>query len=131
MDPKRLIREGNLTEARELLTGNVKTSPGDVRIRTLLFQVLAFLGEWDKAGQHLDVILSQDKTTKTGVETYKNILKAERERTAFSRHGIEPVFLPDPPGYAKDYSRACKWVKEERIEEAKALLRYMGMPFRN
>jgi len=121
MDAKGLIRDGNLTEARKVLTDDVKNSPGDVKKRTLLFQVLAFFGEWAKAEQHLDVILSQDKTAKTGVESYKGIMKAERERTAFSKHGKEPAILPDTPAYAKDYLLACKRVQEQKIEEATEL----------
>ncbi|HAA04476.1 MAG TPA: virulence protein SciE type, partial [Syntrophobacteraceae bacterium] len=46
MEPKELIRAGRLTEARTLLTEAVKASPADMGLRTLLFQVLVFFGEW-------------------------------------------------------------------------------------
>jgi type VI secretion system protein ImpE len=60
MNSKDLIKAGRLSDARKQLTEEVKAKPGDSGRRTLLFQVLAFYGEWDKAERHLDAIGTQD-----------------------------------------------------------------------
>ena len=49
MDSKELIKKGQLGEARAALVNEVKNRPGDPASRTLLFQVLLFCGEWEKA----------------------------------------------------------------------------------
>jgi type VI secretion system protein ImpE len=84
LEPKELIRAGRLTEARRHLTNAVKSAPADLGLRTLLFQVLAFCGEWDKAEKQLGVVASQDPTKETGVQVYLNLVQAERERMYFA-----------------------------------------------
>ena len=66
MEAKELIRAGRLSEARKLLTEEVKKLPGDLSKRTLLFQVLAFSGEWGKAQSHLEIIANQDSRKGNG-----------------------------------------------------------------
>jgi type VI secretion system protein ImpE len=73
MNAKDLIKAGMIPEARKRLTDEVKSSPGEVAKRVLLFQVLAFCGEWDRAERHLDAIGAQDASAETGVHVYKNL----------------------------------------------------------
>ena len=94
MNAKDLIEAGKLQEARKALIDEVKSSPGDVRTRGLLFQVLAFCGEWDSAERHLDVIGAQDLKAETGVQVYKNLVSGERERLEVSKRNRRPAFLP-------------------------------------
>ena len=60
MDSRDLIKAGRLSEARKQLIEEVKSSPADSGKRTLLFQVLIFCGEWDKAERHLETVAAQD-----------------------------------------------------------------------
>jgi type VI secretion system protein ImpE len=118
MNAKDLIEAGKLQEARKALIDEVKSSPGDVRTRGLLFQVLAFCGEWDRAERHLDVIGAQDQKAETGVQVYKNLLTAERERSEVSKHNRRPAFLPKAPPYAETYFFACEKLAEKKVEES-------------
>ena len=121
MNPKDLIRAGRLSEAREQLSGEVKSSPSDVSKRTLLFQVLSFYGEWDKAERHLDLISSRDPKAETGVQIYKNLINAEKERKeVFERKRI-PGFLTGTPAYLELYFAAWDKLKEKKTEEARKL----------
>ena len=81
MDPKELIRAGRLSDARMQLIEEVKSSPANAGKRTLLFQVHSLLGEWDKAERHLEVLAAQDVSRETGVQVYKNLVQAERNKT--------------------------------------------------
>jgi len=121
MNPKDLIRAGRLPEAREQLTVEVKSSPSDVSKRVLLFQVLSFYGEWDKAESHLDVIVSRDPKSETGVQVYKNLVNAERERQEVVARRRIPGFLTGTPAYLEAYLAAWEKLTEKKIKEAGAL----------
>ena len=85
--------------AREQLVADVKTAPANLQVRTLLFQTLVLCGDWDKAERHLDAIVLQDPAAETGVQVYKNLLHAERERLEVMNDGRRPSFLPEAPAY--------------------------------
>ncbi len=121
MDSKDLINAGRLSEAREQLIEEVKSSPADVSKRTLLFQVLAFCGEWDKAERHLDLIAAQDPERESGVQVYKNLIQGERERMEVLNSNSRPSFLPAPPPYTDIYFEAMEKLSENKLDEAKEL----------
>lgn len=138
MDAKQLIMNAELTEARQALIQGVKKAPGDPVLRTHLFQVLLFLGEWDKALVHLNA-LAKGKTLAKGEEAadmgrevYAGLIRAEQERTAVAELKKEPSFLPGRPGYTDLYFKALEAAVQgnkevaadlyQKIEAAKPLL---------
>lgn len=116
-----LIRAGELDAARKTLIGEVKASPADPRKRTLLFQVLSFLGKWDKARRHLDTIAVQDPKMEASVQIYRNLINAETEREKVTNLEQPPSFLPEPPAYFEEYYSGVKNLAEKNIEKAKQL----------
>ncbi len=122
MNAKDLIRAGRLTEARAQLTSDVKAAPSDSGKRTLLFQVLAFLGEWDKAERHLDMIVTLDPKSETGAQVYKNLIAAEKERREVIERKRIPGFPSGAPAYLDLYLTALDRLKEKKAEEASRLL---------
>ena len=121
MDSKELIRAGRLSEARTQLIGEVKSSPSDSGIRTLLFQVRSFCGEWDNAERDLDIIAAMDAGRETGAQVYKNLVRAEKKRLEVFRNERRPSFLPETPPYAEFYFNAREKLDGNQLEEAKAL----------
>lgn len=103
MGAAELIKSGNLVEARQQLAEEVKTAPADLGKRTTLSQVLCFCGEWDKAIRQLDAISHQDSRREISVQTYKNLIFAERERLNVLKMKQQPSFLPKAPGYFAAY----------------------------
>jgi type VI secretion system protein ImpE len=93
MNAKDLIKAGQLSAARSELIEAVKSSPTDLNSRTLLFQVLAFCGEWEKARSHLEIIAAQDVSRETGIQAYLNLVEAEAERLEVFRYQKQPSFL--------------------------------------
>ncbi len=122
MDSKDLIRTGRLSAAREQLVKEIKSSPADLGKRTLLFQVLSFCGEWGKAERHLDTISVQDTKKETGVQVYKNLLRAEREREEVLKLKRRPSFLPKTPPYLERYLEAWARIRSQDIDEAEKVL---------
>jgi type VI secretion system protein ImpE len=126
MDAKDLIRAGRLAEARKQLTEEVKAAPADSGKRTLLFQVLSFCGEWDRAARHLDVLVSQDAKSDTGVQIYKNIIQAEKERLEVSKLARRPSFLPKTPPYMEWYFDALEKLSKHDIDGAAGAFDQIG-----
>lgn len=118
MDAKALIMAGKLAEARKQLTEEVKAAPADVGKRTLLFQVLSFCGEWDRAERHLDAIVSQEAKSETGVQVYKNILHAEKERLEVAKRLRRPSLLPKTPPYFELYFDALEKLSKNDLDGA-------------
>ena len=121
MTATELIRAGRLAEARQQAAAEVKAVPADVGKRTLLFQVLAFCGEWDKAEAHLDVIASQDVKAELGAQLYRGLLAAEREREAVSLERL-PAILPKAPPYLDTYLAGRRKLEAGQAEAAGTLL---------
>ena len=118
MEAKELIRAGRLSDARKLLIEEVKKLPGDLSKRTLLFQVLAFSGEWGKAQSHLEIIAAQDNRKETGAQVFKNLVEAEKHRGEVLKLRRRPSFLPNSPFYVEKYFAAWEKLGEKKIREA-------------
>jgi type VI secretion system protein ImpE len=123
MDAKQLIKEGRLAEARGLLIEAVKSSPADTNSRTLLFQIQAYSGEWEKARRQLEVIGTQDAKRETGIQVYLNLIQAETERIEVFEHRRSPSFLPEAPGYAQRHESAWQQLMNQQYEEAASLFK--------
>lgn len=121
MDPTELVRSGKLAEARQQLTATVKNRPADLSARTLLSQVLLFFGEWGRAASHLDIIATQDQRSETGVQVYRNLINAEKDRIEVLGLNKPPTFFPEAPTYAVDYLNAIGKLMEQRVEDATPL----------
>jgi type VI secretion system protein ImpE len=118
MDVKDLIAAGKLAEARARLTADVKAAPSDVSKRVLLFQVLAFLGEWEKAERHLDMVVSLNPSSETGVQVYMNVVRAEKERRSVMNGKGLPGFVTGAPPYLDLCLAAWNELKGGKPEEA-------------
>jgi len=106
VNAKDLMAAGRLSEARAQLTAEVKAAPTDAGKRTLLFQVLAFLGEWEKAEKHLDLIGTLSPSSSIGVQAYRDAISAEKERRDVVDRKKVPNFLTDAPSYLDTYFAA-------------------------
>lgn len=122
MTAKELIRAGRLSEARGVLIEEVKSAPKDVGKRTLLFQVLAMGGEWDKAMRHLDMISTQDPTRLIGAHTYLDIVKAEQERLEVLHRSQVPSVMPEAPAYFPQYMSYINALMTGKFDDARSLI---------
>lgn len=122
MEVKELIKEGKLAEARSQLVARVKAAPGDQASRTLLFQILSYCGEWDKADRHLEALGAQDISREAGVLGYRNLVHAEMERHAVINKNLNASFLSDPPDYLDFFSLFREKLREKKHDEAGEVL---------
>jgi type VI secretion system protein ImpE len=119
---KTLLDAGNLDGAIEQLISDVKANPTDTTLRTFLFELLCFAGEWERAEKQLDVIGHQSMETAIGVQAYRNNIKAERDRQRLFDDGLQPNFLSEPPAYVDLLLAANNRLREGNLAEARETL---------
>jgi type VI secretion system protein ImpE len=122
MDAKQLYEAGRLAEAIGEVTGQVKARPADTAARTLLFELLCFAGELDRADKQLDAIAQLDAQSEWAVQVYRNLLHAERARRRLFSAGQKPEFLLDPPPYVGACLDAVNRLREDDLAAARASL---------
>lgn len=97
MNPAELYRAGQLDEAIDALTQQVKQDPSDARGRTFLFELLCFAGEFDRAEKQLGVIAMAGKDAEAGTLLYRAVLNGEaRRRDMFERDKVPPATTSPP-----------------------------------
>ncbi len=119
---KSLFDQGQLGPAIEELTREVKGNPSNSGLRTFLFELLCFAGDWSRAERQLDVIGHQTTQVKLGVEVYRNNIKAERDRRKLFDEGVAPHFLTEPPTYIDTLLSAIEKMQTGNSGEAEELL---------
>lgn len=119
---KELLDAGQLHEAVEAMTREVKAHPSEVQRRTLLFDLLSFAGDLDRAERQLDVIGHQSAQAEIGVQVYRDNIKAERARQRFFAGGAPPHFFAEPPACLALHLRAVTQLRAGLTAEARVLL---------
>lgn len=80
MNALELYQAGRIDDALQALNGALRDDPGNVRLRTFLFELLCFGGEFDRAEKQLDVVARSSKDAEMGAMLYRSALHAERTR---------------------------------------------------
>ena len=119
---KELFEAAKLQEAIGQVTSEVKTDPGDTSLRTFLFELLCFAGEWERAEKQLDVIGHQSVQAEMGVMIYRANIKAEHERRRLFLEGVQPHFLKEPPTYVDLHIVAINHLRQGQFAEARSAL---------
>ena len=108
MTAAELFKEGRLQEAIAAQNAEVKRQPADQDARYLLFVMLCFAGDLERAEKQLDVLSRQDEKAQMGGLLYRSLLGAELERREVFERGARPVLPPDPPAYVEERLRALE-----------------------
>lgn len=126
MTAKELLEANHLSAAITALTQDVKKQPTDSHLRTFLFELLCFAGEYERAERQLDVIGHQNETAGIGVEVYRQLLKADKARQRWFADGLKPTFLLEAPSWIPHQLEAGNRLRAQQTEEAKALLQHVA-----
>ncbi len=71
------LREGDLNESLRQLQEQVRKNPANAKYRVFLFQLLAVMGQWDRAMNQLNIAGELDAGTLAMVQTYREALRCE------------------------------------------------------
>lgn len=95
------VREGDAKRALELLTAQVRGAPNDAKLRIFMFQLLAVLGQWERALNQLNVAGELDPSTLPMVQTYREAINCEAlRRQVFAGQKVPMLFGEPQPWVA-------------------------------
>lgn len=96
MHAETLVREGRLPEALDALQGAVRDDPADPKLRIFLFQLLAVLGQWDRAMTQLNVAAEMDADSMLMAQTCRPAVQAEALRAEIFSGTRSPMIFGEP-----------------------------------
>ena len=90
MKARELLAASRLTDAIESLGVELRSDPTDAQRRSLLFELLAFAGEFDRAEKHLDILAQGGPDAGMGALLYRAAIHAEKTRAEMFKTGDRP-----------------------------------------
>jgi len=101
-----LFKQGRLGEALRASLDHVRANPQDPDARFVLFLLLCFSGELERAGTALNALAVQAKHLEVETALLRALLAAEQERATVLGTRGSPLLPPDPPEHLKARVRA-------------------------
>jgi type VI secretion system protein ImpE len=116
-----LLKAGQVEEARQALVAQVRRDPGDARARVFLFQLLAVLGQWRRAGEQLVASRELDPSNVLLAQTYGVLARAEIDRAAVFARKHLPTVVGEPAAWLAQLLQALKLSLDGEAEAAAKL----------
>ncbi len=121
MDAQELVREGRLDDALAALQDTVRANPADAKQRTFLFQLLAVMGQWDRALNQLHVVAEMDPAALPMMHTYTDALSCEVLREKVISGERTPLLFGEPEKWLALHLEAVRLSANGHIEQAQAM----------
>jgi len=115
------LQEGNLSDALIQLQNQVKKDPANAKLRTFLFQLLAVLGEWDRALTQLNVSGDLDAANLAMVQTYREAIACEVLRKQIFLGKKTPLVFGQPEQWIALLQQALTLTVDGQHKEAQIL----------
>jgi type VI secretion system protein ImpE len=112
------LREGRLNEALAELQKAARADPAQAGHRVFLFQLLAVLGQWERALNQLRVAGELDAGTLAMVQTYREAIRSESLRARVFQGRNSPLVFGEPPQWLALLVEALRLAAEGRPAEA-------------
>jgi type VI secretion system protein ImpE len=116
-----LLREGQVDQALAQLQAEVRKNPADSKQRVLLFQLLAVLGQWERAANQLKVAGELDAKAAAMVQTYRTALDCEVFRVAVFAGDKTPLVFGAPEDWIARLLEALRLTAAGNHAQAEAL----------
>lgn len=118
---ERHLREGRLSAALEALQDEVRRAPSEPKLRVFLFQLLAVLGQWERALKQLQVAASLDGEAVPMAQAYRELIRCEVWRAEVFQGKRAPLVLGAPESWLAMLIQALGHTAEGRHQAAEAL----------
>ena len=102
------LKDGDLTGALASLQDEVRGNPADAKLRIFLFQLLAVLGDWNRALNQLKVAGELDAGSLAMVQAYRELLQCEAFRAQVFAGSRQPTLFGEPVDWAALYLQALQ-----------------------
>ena len=103
------------------LEGEVRANPGDPRLRTYLFQVLALRGNWDRALAQLQVTAQLSPAAIPMAQTYREAIRCEVYRAEVFAGRRQPQLFGAPPAWAGGLVESLRLLGAGSVTEAEQM----------
>lgn len=90
------LRDGDLVLALQQLQEQIRANPGDAKLRIFLFQLLAVLGQWERALTQLEVASNLDVSALAMTQMYREAIRCEVLRTQVFAGRKSPMIFGQP-----------------------------------
>jgi len=80
MEAVSLFKANRLMDAIEELGSELRKQPSDTKLRTFLFELLCFAGEYERAEKQLEILVANAGAPELGAALYRGLLRAQRKR---------------------------------------------------
>jgi type VI secretion system protein ImpE len=115
------LRDGDPQAALALVQTEVRTKPADPKLRIFLFQLLAVLGQWDRAKTQLDVAATLDPAAIAMAQMYGDALRCEVLRADVFAGKKSPMVFGEPEQWLAFLIEALLRAGRGESAEAKTL----------
>lgn len=115
MTAQSLYQEGKLREAAEAASAALRENPTDERLRSFLFELLCFAGDFDRADKHLELLAGKTKDRQLGALHLRAALATARTREEMFAAGDAP---PPPPPPAQPLTGSCNGKRFTSLTDA-------------
>lgn len=96
VDAEQSLRNADTASALQQLQTQIRTQPGDARLRTFLFQLLSVRGEWQRALEQLTLAAQLDPSALLMAQTYREALRCELLRAEVIAGHKSPMVIGEP-----------------------------------
>ncbi len=116
-----VLDEGDLGLSLSKLMDKVRNDPSNVNNRVFLFQLLAVLGQWDRALTQLKVVGELDAITLLMVQTYREALRCEVFRSGVFDGKRTPLIFGEPEPWVALLLEALKLSAQGNVAQSQSL----------
>jgi type VI secretion system protein ImpE len=120
MDALQLISEGKLAAALSALQDLVRKDASNAKYRIFLFQLLAVLGQWNRALTQLNVAAELDAAALPMAQTYREAIQCEALRAEIFAGKRAPLIFGEPQPWLVLLLEALKMDAAGDLESAAA-----------
>ncbi len=116
-----LIKEAKVEESLAALEAQVRSAPGDFKLRVFLFQVLSVLGRWERASAQLEVAAKMNPEANIMAQVCRQAILGEGYRNDVFRGKRTPLLLGEPEPWVQKMIAALTLDGQGQTEAAAAL----------
>ena len=121
MSAEALFQKPDLAGALSTLKGEVASKPSDGKLRWFLFQLFAFVGEYDRAQSQLNLAAQLDKDFEGASLIYSRVMASELLRVKIASGQATPLLLGEPEPWTAKLFEANRLLGSGEVEAATAL----------
>jgi type VI secretion system protein ImpE len=118
---ERFVREGNLQGALQEVQEHLRNRPEDCYYRTVLFQLLAVFGQWERALHQLNVLSNLETSARPMVQLYREAIRCEVLRAEIFAGRRQPLIFGEPPPWLALVLASLRLTAEGQYTQAQAL----------